>query len=751
MKNPCRYLANIILPLLLLYTDVKAQKDISAYDVIWTSQSENSYGSMPIGNGDIGANVWVTKDGILHILLSKTDAQSEIGRLLKIGRVDIQLQPNLLVSETFKQQLYVYDGMLVIEATDKNNTIRINCWVDANQPVVHIQGSSSNAIDIQATHILWRKTSRLLTGNERHSAYGVGFRPEPFSSEVDTTLKSNLGIAWCHHNKSSIWKMTLDNQQIEDFGQQSSDPLLNQTFGALVSGKNFSAINDTILFTQTATKRFDLEIVILKKKTKSESEWLTTVENKTREIKNSNTKKTIEQHKKWWHQFWDRHYIIIQSEKEKEKTFQLTQAYMLQRYINACAGRGSLPIKFNGSIFNVEVNEKTGSAEKGYDADFRLWGGHYWFQNTRLIYWTMYHSGDTEFMKAFFNMYIHALPLATFRTKKYFDHEGAYFPETLTSWGTYLPDNYGWDRIGKKNGVSDNLYIRYYWQSGLELNTMMMEYFLYTKDTSYFKNSMIPFIKNIITFYDKHYPRDQDNKLKIEPAQALETFQDGIHTPAPEVAGLLQNLQEIIKLDTIFQDDLFLQQCRRLLLEIPPLPLKDSLGTKILLPGLRLGERANIENPELYAIFPYRIFDVNQPDLSIAVNTFEKRFYKQTGGWHQDAIQAALLGKTKEAKEMVEFNFTHKHQSSRFPAFWGPNYDWIPDQDHGTVAMRALQNMLVQSRADTTHLLPAWPEDWNVAFKIHIPGNTILEGNYEKGKGVKLREKPKNISIKMAY
>jgi alpha-L-fucosidase 2 len=191
MKNPCRYLANIILPLLLLYTDVKAQKDISAYDVIWTSQSENSYGSMPIGNGDIGANVWVTKDGILHILLSKTDAQSEIGRLLKIGRVDIQLQPNLLVSETFKQQLYVYDGMLVIEATDKNNTIRINCWVDANQPVVHIQGSSSNAIDIQATHILWRKTSRLLTGNERHSAYGVGFRPEPFSSEVDTTLKSN--------------------------------------------------------------------------------------------------------------------------------------------------------------------------------------------------------------------------------------------------------------------------------------------------------------------------------------------------------------------------------------------------------------------------------------------------------------------------------------------------------------------------------------------------------------------------------
>ena len=32
----------------------------------------------------------------------------------------------------------------------------------------------------------------------------------------------------------------------------------------------------------------------------------------------------------------------------------VTQAYMLQRWITACGGRGNYPIKFNGSIFTVE-------------------------------------------------------------------------------------------------------------------------------------------------------------------------------------------------------------------------------------------------------------------------------------------------------------------------------------------------------------------------------------------------------------
>lgn len=46
---------------------------------------------------------------------------------------------------------------------------------------------------------------------------------------------------------------------------------------------------------------------------------------------------------------------------------------------------------------------------------------------------------------------------------------------------------------------------------------------------------------------------------------------------------------------------------------------------------------------------------------------------------------------------------------SRFPAFWGPNSDWIPDQDHGSVAAIALQRMLLQIKLDA--MTPGgWPD-----------------------------------------
>ncbi len=54
------------------------------YDVVWDSPSEDSSGSMPIGNGDIGLNLWVNPTGELVFYVSKTDSWSENARLLKL-------------------------------------------------------------------------------------------------------------------------------------------------------------------------------------------------------------------------------------------------------------------------------------------------------------------------------------------------------------------------------------------------------------------------------------------------------------------------------------------------------------------------------------------------------------------------------------------------------------------------------------------------------------------------------------------
>jgi alpha-L-fucosidase 2 len=67
---------------------VHAQKrGLGEYNIKWTSPGNNSLGSMPLGNGDIGVNVWVEQNGDLLFYLSKTDAWSENCQLLNLGKM----------------------------------------------------------------------------------------------------------------------------------------------------------------------------------------------------------------------------------------------------------------------------------------------------------------------------------------------------------------------------------------------------------------------------------------------------------------------------------------------------------------------------------------------------------------------------------------------------------------------------------------------------------------------------------------
>ena len=64
-----------------------APAELSHYNVVWDTPGQNAAGSMPIGNGEMGLNLWVEEDGALLFYVSRTDAWSEICRLLKLGRI----------------------------------------------------------------------------------------------------------------------------------------------------------------------------------------------------------------------------------------------------------------------------------------------------------------------------------------------------------------------------------------------------------------------------------------------------------------------------------------------------------------------------------------------------------------------------------------------------------------------------------------------------------------------------------------
>jgi hypothetical protein len=84
---------------------------------------------------------------------------------------------------------------------------------------------------------------------------------------------------------------------------------------------------------------------------------------------------------------------------------------------------------------------------------------------------------------------------------------------------------------------------------------------------------------------------------------------------------------------------------------------------------------------------------------------------------------------------------------SRFPGFFGPGHDWVPDHNWGGSGMVGLQEMLMSADPygdGKIYLLPAWPVQWDVDFRLHAPQQTIIEASVKNGTVVSLKVTPES-------
>ncbi|MEA1876332.1 MAG: DUF5703 domain-containing protein [Bacteroidota bacterium] len=727
------------LPLSIPTNELK--NSLNSYNVVWQSPSLNSLGSMPAGNGDIGINLWVEGNGDLLFYISKTDAWSENARLLKIGKVRLSLSPNpFKTGMPFLQELVLQDGVIHIDAGENKEKVVIDIWIDANHPVIELDINSQQAIEAQISTEPWRTETRTITDTkEIHSAYGLKSALVSKDSIVETDQNE---VIWVHRNERSVWSSNMELQGLEEYMSKSEDPLLHRTFGALIHSDHLQKVSANKLKNRNPVRKISASLVVHTAQTETLHDWIGEIRTIAISVDSESKDMRRLQHEKWWQSFWDRSYIHVstQVESEKEKVFNVSRGYTLQRYMNACSGRGNSPIKFNGSIFTVDTKDLQGKYT-GFDADYRRWGGPYWWQNTRLPYWSMLGAGDFDLMPPLFKMYKDALEVRKFATQKYYGHDGAFYPETMRHWGTFVEANYGEDRSELPLGMTQNRYIRYYWQGGLELSLMMLDYYSFTQDRALLAETILPVVKEVLNFFDQHWGRDENGKILFDPAMALETYNTAVN-PLPEIVGINKVCSELLDLPTDVFTKAEIHQFSRLIQELPEIPMQEINGEPVLAPAYEYSGKQNIENPELYAIFPYRTYGLGKDNLELARRTFENRLIKQTGGWQQNAIKAALLGLTEEAAKLTAQNFNTSNPQFRFPVMWGPNYDWIPDQDHGSVAMIALQRMLLQYERDEIYLLPAWPKNWDVEFKLKAPKNTTIEGSLKNSEMTRMKVTP---------
>ena len=147
---------------------------ISQYNVVWNEASRNSGESMPCGGGDIGANVWVENDELL-LYVNRAGCRDENGELLKSGRFRVKVSPNPFATGTFRQELVLREGCVIIEARQTEGTcVTIKVWIEVIRPIVHIDIDSTRPATVEATYESWRTEKIELPCDEsKHGRRGM--------------------------------------------------------------------------------------------------------------------------------------------------------------------------------------------------------------------------------------------------------------------------------------------------------------------------------------------------------------------------------------------------------------------------------------------------------------------------------------------------------------------------------------------------------------------------------------------------
>ena len=710
----------IILEILVLSTASAA--DYKPKDYVWTTQSQNSSESMPCGGHDIGMNVWV-EDGDVLFYVSQSGWFDENNTLLKAGRWRIHFDDQL-VAGTFEQRLCLDDGAVYITLGD----MKIRLWADVADPVVFCDISSKKKVKTTLSYESWRYKDRNITKAECQQTSYKWTLPDGTVTFADSIEVLNNNLHFYHQNRNeTVFDYTVKREFLEEVKDQLYNPIggLRMEGTMKINGLLYKGTHDGE-YAGTDYRAWDFcgetkkggFSICLGKATCSASI----------------SKKRSAQ---WWHQYWQRSWI----QTDNQEAAEMVRNYELFRYMLGCNAYGQWPTKFNGGLFTFDplyvasppaLPNREGATEETYTPDYRKWGGGTMTaQNQRLVYWPMLKSGDADLLKPQLDTYLRMLLTAKLWAQHFWGHGGACFPEQIENSGLPNPAEYGKPKPGQDRGVGRNAWLEYEWDTALEFCMMALQAREYAPKESWDKYE--PLIAECLKFFDEHYQYeankrgaktfDANGKLVIYPGSGCETYKMA-YNPSCTIAALKAVLEKWGKDSAM-------------LYRIPEIPTRVIGGDTCIAPAIVWERIQNVETPQLYPVFPWRIYGLGRPGLQTAVNTYTKDPHalemRSSKGWKQDNIWAACLGLTDEARRL---NLEKLGSGTyRFPAFWDPGFDWAPDHNRGGAGMIGLQEMLLQETPEGELLLfPAWPKEWNAKFRLHATGGRIIEAEINNGK-----------------
>ena len=713
---------------------------------------------MPLsGRLGAGANVWV-QDGAIWLYLAHSGAYDAHGRLLKLGALRITPQDAKLGETGFAQTLDPSTGTITIT---QGSGFKASLWFAGETLVFESKSASPEALEV--AYGTWREKTKEGIRNDMMGAkttyHSDQIQASPggflaFHRNADHAIDLN-GLAQSRGSSldlmPDVTARRVSGSAIAIDGGMTGQPVESEVRWQFWNGKAWTG-NTTPRENHVITMRLASAVDADPTKWPAEAKAMLAPDQRAA---------AKEDERQRWSEFWNRSHIVINKEAAKDDPgYLIGQNYQLFRYMLATNRDGEFPLLFNGGIFvgdnNGRIKGNNNDELPTFEGepvtpDFRRWMGCYFMsQNQRWLGWPTLATGDADLLAPTTRFYRDRAKAAAGRAKN-LGAEGVVYPEALDVWGLCpvapLP-----------NGLCGAEHLTYHFSMGLENAWMNVQA---NMNMGIPLDQDLEWILGTVYFYDSFYRAEtkkrtgkelgDDGKMVIYPGNGLEYAGDATN-PVDAVSGLHALTDGLLRYPKLPTADR--QRLEGILKVLPPVPVAKRQGVLSVLPAKTYHKSYNPWEPiEHYAGWPYRRIGITQPEtIQLLRDTWDTipekraRTCKQDYSWMANVVNAAAMAAPVQAKERAIYKMANTAApQARFPAFFGPGHDWLPDFNWGGAGMTGIQEMLLAPEPGSNgklHLFGGWPAEWDVDFKLYAPGQTLVAASLKDGKLVSLKVTP---------
>ncbi len=746
--------------LILMISGLHAAGPLDLYKITWTTPSQDSLDSMPLsGRLGAGANVWV-QDGSIWLYLAHNGAYDAHGRLLKLGALRITPQDAKLGETGFAQTLDPSTGTITIT---QGSGFKASLWFAGESLVFESKSASAEALEV--AYGTWREKTKEGIRNDM-----MGSKTTYFSDQIQASPSGFLAF---HRNsdhaidlnglaqsRGSSFELMPDvtarrvsGLAIAIDGGMTGQPAESEVRWQFWNGKAWTgstAPRENHVITMRLASAVDAD----------PAKWPAEAKAMLAPEKRAAAKEDELQR---WNEFWSRSHVVVNKDAAKDDPgYLIGQNYQLFRYMLATNRDGEFPLLFNGGIFVADNNGRIKGNNNDelptfegepVTPDFRRWMGCYFMsQNQRWLGWPTLANGDADLLSPTTRFYRDRAKAAAGRAKN-LGAEGMVYTEALDVWGLCPV-------APRPDGLCGAEHLTYHFSMGLENAWMNVQA---NSNSGYPIEKDLEWILGTVYFYDSFYRAEtkkrtgkelgDDGKMVIYPGNGLEYAGDATN-PVDAVSGLHALTEGLLRYPKLPAADR--QRLEGILKVLPPIPVAKRQGVLSVLPAKTYHKSNNPWEPiEHYAAWPYRRIGITQPaTIQLLRDTWDTipekraRTCKQDYSWMANVANAASMAAPAQAKERAIYKMANTAApQARFPAFFGPGHDWLPDFNWGGAGMTGIQEMLLAPEPGSNgklHLFGGWPAEWDVDFKLYAPGQTRIEASLKGGKLVSLKVTPES-------